>query len=131
MYLLNLTMKYIYYVILTKPLLGLFVRSIDFLHSVGVNLLGGGVIKWWEIIILSFVILEDGETELYHSVNSGSEVLWLFKGESGGEEGGFVHQPDEILDGLIGLIDFSLVSELRDNLMVGVELEGLFGDHVR
>ena len=91
MNLLNIYAKYIYYVILTKPTIWLFDRSIDFFHSVGVNLLGGGVIKWWEIIILSFVILEDGETELYHSVNSGSEVLWFFKRESGSEECGFVH----------------------------------------
>ena len=104
--------------------------SIDLFHSVGVDLFGSGVIKRRKIIIVSLIILEDGETELDHSVDSGSEVLWLVKRETRGKDGGFVHQPDEILDGLIRLIDLSLVSELSNDLMVWVELEGLLGDHV-
>ena len=104
--------------------------SIDLLHSVGVNLLSGGIVKWWKIIVLSLIILEYGKTKPDHSVDSGGKVLWLIKGETGGKDGSLVHQPDEVLDGLVGLINISLLSELINNLMVWVELKGLLGDHV-
>ena len=105
-------------------------KSIDLLHSVGVNLLGSGVVKLWKIIILSLIILKYGDTKLDHSVDSRGEVLWLIKGETGGQDGGFVHQPDEILNGLVRLVYISLLSQLVNDLMSLVELKSLLGHHV-
>merc|ERR1711957_419539 len=39
-------------------------------------------------------------------------------------------EPDEILNGLVALVDLGLVAELLDNIVVGVDLHSLLRDHI-
>ena len=88
------------------------------------------LLKRRHVIITSVVIGGNGEAELHHAVDSAGEVLGLVEGEAGSEHGGVVEEPDEILDGLVGVVDLGLLAELINDLVLGVELEGLLGDHV-
>jgi len=59
-YILKLIAMQIDLIIRNKPSNGFYSSySIDFFHSVGVNLIDLGVVEWWQVIILGFVILED------------------------------------------------------------------------
>jgi len=58
------------------------------------------------------------------------ELGGLFQGETGGEEGGIEQQPDQVLDGLAGLVFLLLVLKLVHDGVVGVEFHGFFGNHI-
>eukprot|EP01084_Bolivina_argentea_P299055 515473_1 len=77
------------------------------------------------------VLLTDVEAKLDHAVDAlgvGGGVLEL---EAGGEQGGVEEQEDKVLDGLVGLVGVDLVLELLDDGVLGVDLHGLLGHHVR
>ena len=63
-------------------------------------------------------------------VNSGRVGCWIFETESRGEERSFEKQHNQILHGLVVLVGISLVFELLDDTVIGVEFQVLLGSHV-
>ena len=59
-----------------------------------------------------------------------SEGGGLIEGEAGGEEGGVVEEPDEVLDGLVTGIGIGLLAKSSDDGVGGVDLHGLLRGHV-
>ena len=55
---------------------------------------------------------------------------WVLEGEPGGEQGGVEEEHDEVLDGLVVLVDLCLGAELLDDGVLRVDLHGLLRDHV-
>ena len=55
---------------------------------------------------------------------------WVIETELGGEEGGFVQQPDEVLDVLASFIFRSSLLQFNDDWVVWVDFHSLLGDHV-
>ena len=94
-------------------------RALDFLQR-------------WEVVVIaeSLVIVVDAEAELDHAVDAAGELGGLVQVKAGGEERGVEQQPDEILDGLVGLVSGRLLLQLRHDGVLGVHLHGLLGDHV-
>ena len=58
------------------------------------------------------------------------EAVGLFQGEARGEEGGFEEEVNQVLDGLVSLVGFDLLSQLNDDGVLGVDFESLLGGHV-
>ena len=63
-------------------------------------------------------------------MDAASELGGLLEVETGGEEGGVEEQPDEVLDGLVGLVGITLGLELAHDGVLAVDLHGLLGNHV-
>ena len=109
---------------------GLMDSSVDLLHF-GVGLItSGGVNERGKVIVTLTLDVVDGEANLDHSVNTSGKLRGVLKVEAGGEEGGLVQEPDEVLDGLVALVDLSLVAELLDDFVGRVDFPRLLGDHV-
>ena len=70
------------------------------------------------------------KAELDHSVDTSSEGAGFFEGETGSQEGSIEKEPDEILDGLVGLILVRTSLEFLDDGVIWVDFHGLLGDHV-
>jgi len=85
----------------------------------------GGHVFFFELIVI------DAETQLDHSVDSVGEEGGLVKGETGGQEGGFEHQPNEVLGGLVVLDGVEFLLEFDDDGVGRVHFHGLLGSHVR
>merc|ERR1712178_53534 len=64
-------------------------------------------------------------------MDSGAEGSWLIERETGSQKGGFVKQPDQVLDGSFGGISISSSLQFDDDRVVWVQFEGLLGNHVR
>mmetsp|Transcript_28972 Transcript_28972/g.61126 ORF Transcript_28972/g.61126 Transcript_28972/m.61126 type:complete len:729 (-) Transcript_28972:69-2255(-) len=107
-------------------------KLVDLLHSgAGVDVLLEG--RHVVVLVLeaeSVEVVVDGETELDHPVDSSSKGVRLVQAESRGEQGGFEEQEGQVLDGHVALVGLAALSELLDDGVVGVELEGLLGAHV-
>merc|ERR1719488_407439 len=82
------------------------------------------------VVIHVVVAAADGKTEANETVDAVGKSGGLLEGESQGEEGGLVEQPDQILDGLVGLVDAGLLAKRLDDGVGRVQLEGLLGAHV-
>lgn len=55
---------------------------------------------------------------------------WVIKTELRGKEGGFIQQPDEVLDVLASFFSRSSLLQFNDDWVVWVNFHGLLGDHV-
>ena len=78
--------------------------------------------------VVLIIVVVNGKTELDETVDTRGEGGRLIEGEAGGEEGGVVEEPDEVLDGLVTGI--GLLAEGGDDGVGGVDLHGLLGGHV-
>ena len=82
------------------------------------------------VLIIVIIVVVNGKTELDETVDTRGEGGRLIEGEAGGEEGGVVEEPDEVLDGLVTGIGIGLLAESGDDGVGGVDLHGLLGGHV-
>lgn len=64
-------------------------------------------------------------------MDSISECAWFIKWESRSQEWSLIEKPDQILNSLVALILFSLLSQFLDDGVVWVDFHSLFRDHVR
>ena len=107
-----------------------FSLLIDLLHLVHLGLGAFNLLERGKVGVVLLITFGDGETELDHAVDAAGELSGLLEVETGGEEGGVEKQPDEILDGLVGLVSITLGLELSHDRVLGVDLHGLLGNHV-
>ena len=63
-------------------------------------------------------------------MNSGGVSGWVLQTESRGEKRCFEEQHDQIFDGFVVLISISLLLQLLDNAVVGIQFQVLLGCHV-
>jgi len=90
-------------------------RSVDLFHlgsliSSTLNLLQRRQVV---VITKAIIIVIDAKAKLDHSVDSASELSWLIKVETRSEQRCVKQEPDQILDGLVGLVSRGLLPELR------------------
>mmetsp|Transcript_513 Transcript_513/g.1103 ORF Transcript_513/g.1103 Transcript_513/m.1103 type:complete len:411 (-) Transcript_513:1067-2299(-) len=108
------------------------VSLVDLLH-LGCLHLGALDLLQWRQVLLSWclLVLVDGESEFDHAVDAAGELGGVIEGEAGGEERGVEEEPDEVLDGLVGLVRRRLLLELHHDAVLGVDLHRLARHHIR
>jgi len=104
---------------------------IDLLHLVHLLVGALNLLERRQVRIALVLGIVDGEAELDHAVDAPSELGRLLEGKAGRQQRGVEEEPDQILDGLVGLVGVALRLELGHNRVLGVDLHGLLGDHVR
>ena len=104
--------------------------SVDFFHLGVCVVVVVDLVEWGQVIIGGSFFFENAQTKLDHSVDAGGEGAGVLKGEPRCQKRRVVQQPNQVLDGLVALIDLSLVAELVDDLIFGVNLHGLLAEHI-
>lgn len=96
----------------------LSVGVVNLLHQVGKFINGGSL------------FFENAKTKFNHSVDAGSENDGVYKGETRCQQIDVVQGPHKVLEGLVALVDLSLVAEFVDDLIFGIDFHGLLAEHV-
>lgn len=77
------------------------------------------------------LIVINAKAELDHSVDSVGEESGFIKGETGSQQSGFEHKPDEVLGGLVVLDGVELLLQFNHDGVGRVQFHSLLGGHVR
>jgi hypothetical protein len=104
--------------VFSVDLFHLSVGVVDLLHQVGEFINGGSL------------FFENAKTKFNHSVDAVSEGDGVYKGETGCQQIDVVQGPHKVFEGLVALVDLSLVAELVDDLIFGIDFPGLIAEHV-
>lgn len=83
-----------------------------------------------EVINGGSLFFENSNTKFNHFVDAGSEGDGVYKVETGCQQGDYVQERDKVLEGLVDLIDLSLVAEFVDDLIFGIDFHDLLAEHV-
>merc|ERR1719323_719083 len=107
---------------------------VNFLHSG--SIFGVSLQRWHLGVITSGInisrvfLLVNAKTKLDHSVDPLGVNGRVLKTESRTEESSLEQQENKIFYGLVVLVSLGSLSQVLDDAVVGVDLEGLLGGHV-
>ena len=99
--------------------------SVNLFHLVRSLSRGGSFVLLQGGKLLLDLVVINGEAELDHAVNAGSEGGRLVKGEAGCQKGSVEQQPDQVSDRFVTPVLIGLLLELNDDGVLGVDLHGL------
>merc|ERR1719198_2573125 len=106
--------------------------SIHLLHLRGLVRSALDLLKRREVIIAkTLVVVVDAQAEFDHAVDAPRELRGLVQVEARGQQRSVEQKPDQILDGLVGLVCCGLLLQLRHDRVLRVHLHSLLRHHVR
>merc|ERR1719265_604994 len=88
--------------------------SVHLLHLRGLVRSALNLLKRREVIIAkALVVVVDAQAELDHTVDATRELRWLVQVEARGQQRSVEKKPDQVFDGLVGLVRCRLLLQLR------------------